>query len=312
MASGSRHSLRYVRELVRGVTPATPAYKAFRQTETSLGLSKEKLTSAEARSDRMPSDIRHGARAVAGDVGIELSYGSYDDLLEATLMGTWGAGDGTGGSDRLKAGVVRRTFTIEREFADLETGEKYHRFTGCEFNKLELDVNANAMVTGTFSIIGKDMIAAATPVVGSTYANPLSTSPLDSFTGVLKEGGQTIAVITEIKLSIENGLESRYVVGDKTSINPSVGRAMVTGNITAFFEDSTLITKFINETTSSIEFSLPDPEGNVLTFVMPRIKYSGGQPDTNGDGPITLSMPIDALYDATSGTNLYIERKAAV
>lgn len=311
MASGSRHSLRYVREVVRGTIPANPIFKAIRQTSTTLGLSKETLQSEEGRTDRMIADVRHGARAVAGDIGFELSYGSFDDLLEAVLMGTWELDGGGVGIDRLKAGVVRRYHTLEREFGDLAAGDKYMRFTGCEFNTMELQVNANAMITGTFGVIGMDMITAAAAIAGATYPAPSNTSALDSFTGVLEEAGAPIAVITEISASLENGLESRYVVGSKVSIDPSVGRSNASLNITAFFEDSTLLTKFINETESSISFDLPDPAGNILRFTYPRVKYMGGQPDTQGEGPVTLSMPVQALLDPVTGTQLYIDRVPA-
>lgn len=308
MASGSRHSIRYVEELVRGTTPANPIFKALRQTGVTLGLSKESLQSEEGRSDRMIADVRHGARSIAGDINFELSYGSFDDILAAVLMGAWTVDGGGVGIDRLKAGLLRKYFTLEREFGDLEAGDKFMRFTGCEFNTMELQVNANAMVTGSFGVIGMDMITAAAALAGATYPAPPTTAALDSFTGVLEEAGNPIAVITEITASLENGLEPRYVVGSKTSIKPSVGRSNATLNVTAFFEDSALLTKFVNETESSISFDLPDPAGNILRFTYPRVKYMGGQPDTEGEGPVTLSMPVQALLDPVTGTNLYIDR----
>lgn len=308
MASGSRHSIRYVEEAVRGTTPANPELKALRQTGVSLGLSKESLQSEEARNDRMIADIRHGARNVAGDINFELSYGSYDDILAAVMLGTWEVDGGGVGIDRLKAGLLRRYYTLIREFGDLESGNKFMRFTGCEFNTMSLQVNANAMVTGSFGVIGMDMVPEAAYPAGATLPAPLTTSALDSFTGVLEEAGAPIAVITEISVNLENGLEPRYVVGSKTSIKPSVGRSNANLNVTAFFENSDLLNKFVNETESSIMFELPDPAGNILQFVYPRVKYMGGQPDTEGEGPITLTMPVQALLDPVTGTQMYIDR----
>lgn len=309
MANGSRHSMRYVAEATYGVTPATPAFEPIRHVSTTLGLSKESLQSEEIRDDRQIADFRHGAYQVGGDIGIELSYGSFDDLLEAVLMGTWEVGGGGVGIDRLKAGTVRRSFTVERYFGDILAADKpFHRFTGVEFNTLSLSIAANAMVTGSFGVLGKSMVTDTVIVTGATYANPTTTSPLDSFTGSLSEGGSPIAVITEISLNVENGLESRFVVGSKSSIQPSVGRSNCSGQITAYFENSLLLEKFINETESSISFTLPDGAGNQYIVTLPRVKYTGGQPDVSGEGPITLSMPFQALVDAVSGTNIYIDR----
>lgn len=306
MANGSRHSMRYVAETVYGTTPATPAFKPIRHTGTTLGLSKEALQSEELRDDRQIADYRQGAFQTGGDISFELSYGSFDELLEALLCGTW-----TG--DVLKAGTTRRSFTIERFFGDIVSADKpYHRFTGVEFNTLSLSIAANAMVTGTLGVLGSSLETATVAVAGATYSAPTTTSPLDSFTGSLLENGTPIAVITEITLNVNNGLETRFVVGSKASIRPSIARSNVSGNITAYFENSTLLDKFINETESAIEFNMPDGAGNNLKVTLPRIKYTGGQPDVAGEGPITLSMPFQALLDPVSGTNIEIEREPFV
>lgn len=313
MANGSRHSMRYVAETVYGQTPATPAFKPIRHTGTTLGLSKESLQSEEIRDDRQIADFRHGARQVGGDINFELSFGSFDDLLEAVTLGTWVADGAPGGDgDRLKAGTVRRSFTVERFFGDIATADKpYHRFTGVELNTLALAISANVMITGTFGTVGSDMSTAQAIIAGATYAAPTTTSPLDSFTGTLNENGTPIAVITEIQLNLENGLEARFVVGSKKSILPSIGRSNVSGTITAYFENSLLLDKFINETESSIVFELPDGAGNKYVFTLPRIKYNGGQPDVEGEGPITLSMPFQALLDSVTQSNIIIDKVPA-
>lgn len=303
MSDGSRHSLRIVRETVRGTTPASPAMKTLRNTGVTLGLAKEILQSEEIRDDRMIADIRHGAFNVGGDINFELSAKSYDEELEAVLMGTWTA-------NVLKAGAVRRFHTIERYFAD-QTTNRWHRFTGCEFNTMNLQINANAMVTGSFGIVGQGMSLANAALTGATYPAPSTTSPLDSFTGALQEGGSPVAVVTELGVNLQNGLDPRYVVGSKSSILPSVGRSNCNLNLTVFFEDSVMLEKFINETVSSLRVTLPDGAGNSYEHFWPRIKYTGGQPDVSGEGPITLSMPCQALYDPVTGTNYQITRTLA-
>jgi len=209
----------------------------------------------------------------------------------------------------VRAGTTRRSFTIERFFADLTSAQKpYHRFTGCEFNNLELQINANAMVTGKFGVIGRDLALDTAVIAGSTYPAATTTSPFDSFSGSLMEGGTVIGTVTEVQLKLENGLEPRYVVGDKRTAQPSSKRSNLSGNLTVYFENSTMLEKFINETESSVELELVDAANNKYTIYLPRIKYTGGQPDVKGEGPITLSMPFQALMLATAGTQIQIER----
>lgn len=209
----------------------------------------------------------------------------------------------------LKAGTTRRSFTAERYFADILTANKpYHRFTGVEFNTMAMEVRANAMATATFGVVGQGGTVNTAIVVGATVAAPTTTSPVDGFSGTLNEGGIPVAVVTAITLNLNNALEPRFVVGSKNTILPSTGRSNCTAQVTAYFEDSSLLEKFLNETESSLDFTMPDTAGNILKVTLPRIKYTGGQPDVSGEGPITLSMPLQALLNSGTGTNIQIER----
>ncbi|ANO57509.1 hypothetical protein [Vibrio phage vB_VhaS-tm] len=307
MADGSRHALYAVEETAYGQTPNDPAFDTVRITGTTLGLSKDSLQSAEIRSDRQIADFRLGANQVGGDINFELSYGSFDKLLQGALL----SANWAGSPEEVKAGVTRKSFTFVRKFEQFQAAQKpFYIYRGVEINQMQLSIAANAMVTGVFSVFGasqelaQDLSGMGTP----TYNAATVSEPVDSFTGALQEGGNTIAVITEISLTLANGIEPRFVVGSKNSIMPSLARSNLTGSITAYFEDSSLVQKFIDEVDSSIKFELPDTEGNNMIIELPRIKYTGGQPDVTGEGPITLTMPFQALLDKTAGTNIVIQR----
>lgn len=307
---GSRHSLAYVQEVTYGVTPATPVFKALRHTGTTLGMSRDTLISNELRSDRMIPGVRGGSQQVAGDIDFEFSFGSFDDILAAVLCGNWVVDGGGTGIDRLKAGSVRRSFTLERDFADA-TDKRYHRFTGVEFDTMSLAVAANSLVTGSFGTIGQAQALAAAIVTGATYPAASTTEVFDSFNGEIRDDGVVIAVVTEVNLELNNGLATRYVVGSRNSLRPSIGRSNLSGTIGAYFETVALLEKFINEENSSIAFDLPDIDGNSYTVVAPKLKYMGGQPDVSGEGPVLLSMPFQAMLDEATDTNFYIDRVAA-
>lgn len=305
MSDSARHAAFYVLETNYGETPATPAFKPIRHTGMTLGVQRGSLQSEELRPDRQIQDFRLGAMTVAGNIDAEFSFASFDDLLEAVTLGTWTAGV-------LKAGTVRRSFSILRHFTDIDaTGEglPYHLFNGVELNSLQLTVNPTAIVKAVFGTMGREGCAPSnTAPVGSTFANPTTTAPLDAFSGELKDGDTILGDVTELSINLENGLEVRNVVGSKFSKEPSVGRSTLTGSATVYFEDSSMVKKFINETPASISIELPDGEGNSYTITIPRLKYTGGQPDVSGKGPITLSMPFQAILDPVSGSNIVITK----
>lgn len=90
MSDAARHAAYYVAEATYGETPATPALKRIRHTGMTLGVQRGSLQSEELRPDRQIQDFRLGTVAVAGDISTELSFETFDDFLEAVLMGTWG------------------------------------------------------------------------------------------------------------------------------------------------------------------------------------------------------------------------------
>ena len=158
IATGSRHNMAYVVESTFGTTPSTPVFTPIRHTGTTIGLSKDSIESEELREDRQIANYRHGNKSVSGDINFELSYGSFDDILEAVLCGTWN-------TDVLKAGTTRRSYTIERHHQDIG---KYLRSTGCNFNTMSLSVAPNSMVTGSRLTTEKVMIFLQAAVSCST------------------------------------------------------------------------------------------------------------------------------------------------
>lgn len=306
MADGSRHSMAQVLETVYGEIPETPAFKAIRHNSTTLATAINTIQSEELRDDRNQSDLRHGTRAVGGEVVSELSFGSLDDQLEALLCGTWNG-------DTLVNGVVRRSFSLFRNFKDVDSSKlPYFTYVGCEYNTMTLSISTEAIVAVNFGIVGANQLEPSSTVpTGATFGEPSTTEPMDSFSGSIKEGGVESAVVTEIELSVENGIAPRYVVGSKKSIKQSIGKFKVSGTLTAYFEDATLIGKYLREEASSLEITVTDgmPD-NQYTFLLPKIKFTGGQPDVGGEGPITLSMPFTASYDPSILGTLKITRKA--
>lgn len=306
MSNGSRHGLYLAPEMVYGTTPATPSFDFYRHNTTTLAAVKNTLQSEEIRPNRQISDFRMGTQQAAGNVVSELAFGSFDQVLEALMLGTWN-------SDSVRIGTTRRSFSILRVFDDLDgaapNNKKCQLFTGMEANTLSLAVTTEAINQITVGWVGKGMALSATPPVDATLGVPADTAGMDSFTGTITEGGQAIAVITEIQINLENGIEPRYVVGSRNSIRPSLGVARVSGQVTAYFEDSYLLEKYINEQTSNIEFTLTDGEGgNAYKFTLPKIKYTGGNTDVGGQGSITIVLPFTATYDGTSDTTMMITR----
>jgi len=303
-ATGGFHGLRYVQESELGVTPNVPLMKALRHTSCSLQLSKDSFQSQELRSDGQISDLRHGTCQSGGDIGMEFSFGSFDDLLAAALRSIW-KDDPETGYKYLIAGTDVPSFTIERAFTDIG---KFEVFNGCQVSTLTLEVQTNAMVTGTIGIIGNGVVFAEQPL--SETVEPAPTyEPFDGFTGELREAGIDISVITSITINLDNGIQPAFVLANKFAEDLVSGRINVTGTVSAYFKDLGLLKKFVDEEESSIQLILVDSRTKAsYRITLPRIKYSGGSNSVEGEGGIVLDMPFQALYDQCTGTNIKVER----
>jgi len=301
IATGSKTEIAYIEEVTYGVTPATPVFQKVCYEGTTLGITKDTLENTCLTADRQIKELRTGNRQTGGDLSTNLEYGSFDDWLEAVLMGTW-----TG--DVLKAGIISRSFTIEKHF-DLDTDE-YHRFTGCKFNTWSLSVDPTSLVASNFAVIGKDIDDQnlTSIVAGATYTDAANSPPFDSFTGTIQEGGISIATVTAIGLELDNGIEPAFVLMSQTTIEPGEGKSRLTGTLEVFFESSALYTKFLSETPSSLEFTLVDTGGASTEFNIPNLKYTAGNPDISGEGNITLPMTFTAIYDAIEESQIVITR----
>lgn len=90
VASSSLVALSYAEETTWGVTPAGPL-KELRWTGESLALTTTSEVSAEVRADRQVPDVVRTGVDIQGDINIELSFGTFDDLLEGALLSSWSA-----------------------------------------------------------------------------------------------------------------------------------------------------------------------------------------------------------------------------
>ena len=301
-AQGSRSSLSYITETAFGTTPSTPTFAYLPFNTHSLDLTKDRVEGNEIQADRMPRVDRHGNRQAGGSIEVDLRKGDFDELFESAFLNTYS-------TNVLKIGTTPKYFTIEDAANDIG---QYRIFTGMSASTMSVSIAPNQMVTATFDMVGKGMTQAQT--TGSTGGTPTASSanaPFDSYSGTISDGGSSIGIVTSIDFSLSNSFAPTIVVGADVAQSLEYGRAVVEGTMTVYYEDETLINKFLNETESSIEVSVNDPTGsNSYTFLFPRVKYNGASVPVQNPQSRLITLPFVSLYDATEATNLKLTRTA--
>lgn len=303
---GSRTGISYIPEVTFGVTPAAPSLLSLPVLSSDLDMSKQTYDSEDILPDRQLRFHRHGTRAAMGKVEVDLRKGVYDDFLESAMYGTWA-------TNVLKVGTTQKSFSIEEESLDIT---QFRLFTGMVVNQMSVDIRPNQNVKTSFDLVGKDM------TIGGTSLDPVKTAaaanqPHDSFSGFIKLGdagsaGTSSTVITAVTFNITNDVDQAYVVGAQTTPQLQYGRATVTGELTAYFEDATLINRFINETETALEVQIGSPTAtSKYNFLFPRIKFDAAKVPLNTLKSRTITIPFVALYDTTEATVLKITRNIA-
>lgn len=294
MSNGAQHAAYFIEESTYGTIPATPTMVAVRHTDFDIGLDKDTIQSAEIRSDRNVTDLRMAQNKCGGSFGMEvLNDVGFETFMAAVFGGAWSTGV-------LVNGVVRKSFSMLRYFGDLGAGNKpYHLINGIEFGGCDLKIPTSGIATVSFDTIAKTYIPGASAPSGSTLTPPTTTSPMDSFTGVVLEGGSAIGVITEANIKFDNKMDRRFVIGSKDTLRPSQGKFSASGNITCYYESAAMLDKFLSDSASSLSIQLSNGT-DTFTLDLPNIRYTGGRVPVKDDGPITINMPFQAIYDGTT------------
>lgn len=296
-AQGSRSQLTYVVENSWGVTPSSPAMIVLPKNTFNVNERKDKVESAEIRSDRQTAISRHGNVQINGPMEVDMRADDFDDLLESAFFGEFTL-------NVLKTGTTFKSLTMEYGQTDLSL---YRQFLGCAVSKMAMNIAPNAMVKTTFDIVGKSMTTQATLDASPTAAS--TNEPFDSFTGTITEGGSPIASVTSLNFTLDNAENPNFVVGSSAAQSIEYGRAKVEGTITYHYENNTLVNKFLNETSSSITVAITDGvSGNTYTLTFPNVKYMGADIQLENEQSVFVTSSFDALYDAVSGCNLYITK----
>jgi len=305
-SQGSRSSLAYIAESSFGSTPSTPTFTKLPFNTHSLDLTKDRVEGNEIQSDRMPRVDRHGNKSAGGSIEVDLRNGDFDEFIESAMLSTWDDSP-VDADDELKVGTTPKYFTIEDAAEDIS---QYRMFTGMSVSNMNVSIAPNQMVTATFEMVGKTMTQSAS--TGSTGGTPNSTSlasPFDSYSGTISDGGSGISIVTSIEFSMANSFAPTFVIGSDSAQQLEFGRAVVEGTMTVYYEDETLINKFLDETESAVEVTVDDPTGsNTYTFSFPRVKYNGASVPVQNPQSRLVTLPFVALYDATAETNLLIKR----
>lgn len=294
-----------------GTNSSTTTWKQLRYTGESLNFNIENTSSAEIRPDRVQADLVQTSASGGGDVNVELSYGSFDDFLEAALCGAWT-------TNELKNGATRRFFTVRKHFQDM-TPQQYHLYRGTAVEGFNFTMELGAIVNGAFNLVSFGI----DPLTGimtagydgeSTTAAP-ATVPLNAVTNFqdfMIDGVPYSGCISRLSLTLANNIRTIQCLGSLTAKDMRLGRIEITGEAEFYFNDASVYDKFVKGTELDLNFALEDAIGNRLTFDLPRVKFETGEVVAGGQNTdVMVSTSYRALYSPGDAYVMKLTRSAA-
>jgi hypothetical protein len=190
---------------------------------------------------------------------------------------------------------VKRKFGFEVFHDDLNLARLYQE---CRVGSYRLALPATGMGTVEFTVMGRSQY---NPPTGPYFTDPnpeTGTSVLAAVNGSLYFGSEKIGVATSADLTMTLTPTAAEVIGQNYSAEIFLGRANMTGTVTAFLDSQDLINDFINETELSMLFTLnatSAPDSPAMSIYLPRLKFGTAAVNLTGEGGQSVSLNVQAL-----------------
>ena len=282
-------------ETTFGEDPASPAGLIMPLNTMGVRSQRNKTTPATIRGNRNPAAPFDGNLSVSGGIQAPVDTIATGHWLRA-MFGV----PATTGSDpythTFTVGDTQPSLVLEKKFADTAAAIKYAKYNGCKIASWSMSVGGDGELVQDFDVAGADETLADAAYDSS--ASSVSIDRLNNFQASLTEGGSPLTIATDVDFTIDFGLDTdKYVIGGSGTLGDiPEGIIGVSGNLTALFQNDTLLNKAVNSTESSLVITLTDGDYSlVITFE--ELQYSRNTPGIEGPQGVLITLPFTGYFD---------------
>lgn len=203
------------------------------------------------------------------------------------------AGRSIQGSAVMRNGISKHSYSIEKQFLDLNSGNGLAaRVLGYRVGGLSLTLDPQAIATYEFSGQGKQVSdTAGTDLSDASATIDLTTlatltdaatndvmSAVDGIGDIIinRDAPFTTVTVQSLSLNPQTALrEQRALQSGIGASGIGIGRFTVTGNISAYFEDKTLLQEYLRFSSTDLAIAIKDGSNNAYLIDIPSIKLGG-------------------------------------
>jgi hypothetical protein len=175
----------------------------------------------------------------------------------------------------------------------------YDLCTGVRADTLEIDFSPTGPATVTFGLMGQGSTRGASSS-GGTPTSAAYTA-FNKAQGAINRNGSALAQVTGARMTYANGMEMvRTIRADRKveGVDPGIARA--TGQITARFADTTLLTQAQNNAPAEFAFGYTIDANRSLTFTLHEVYLALAKTPVEGPGGVEASFEFRAAYNASA------------
>ena len=209
-------------------------------------------------------------------------------------------------------GTTLSTYLIEKHFTGPST-PRFNAVIGSSFNEWGVTMEAQARILQSFGMMGAKMLD-GTATYGDGANTVASTRDIVNSTSnvgaVLLDGSALAVNLSAFSMALNNNLRERPAVGRLYTLEHGSGTIDLTGSLETYFEDGTLLAKFLNHTSFSLDIPIIDAAGNLFSIHIPKAYVSDeGAPTADGiNTDIILTNNFQATYDSTAGYLIQVDQ----
>lgn len=294
-AQSKQRRVSFIIESTYGVTPTTPTTTRLDFVDFTVDLNPDEIVSQTVQPNRQVSDVDRGNINVTGSFEVELTSDA-DTFLQAALMGTWA-------TDELTVGETLRSFSFEESYTDID---KHRVVSGAMINTVEMTLTREGYIRAKFGFIAKDVSAFSGTSICASPTEPTTAERYRHSGATFSEGGTAIGSISSMSWNVTNNLEASFVLGSDFARAITADTFTLKGSLTGLFEDVTQYNKFINNTESSLSYTLTTT-GSTQTVDIPSLAYSNGKVNNGGVGCL-VELDFTGKFSVADATTMLITR----
>lgn len=195
------------------------------------------------------------------------------------------------------SGHVSRLFTFEHYGSDTDSGQL---FIENRIWKYVMNMPATGLATFALSVMGRwayDLTGATAPYF-TAPAVETTTGLTAAVNGILLLNGTQIGTVTAAMITVEAAATVGEVIGQNFAAAISMGHTMVSGQVTAYLDGTTIPALFKAETECQLLLGVNTTSAGaspIVQIFLPRIKFTAATMAAQGEGLQTITAPFRAL-----------------